>query len=205
MKLISQTIYFNSKRNQVRLINGRVEKVHLTAERANFEASRLIQFHKAGLAVPKVLEAVENMIFMEYIDAKPLPDLIEEWEQNPDIISQEKVAIGLVEWLAFFYKIVDPGESRGDINGRNFLFDGDKIWGVDFEEVAQGTPLEDIGQLLAFITTYHPANTHVKTQLSQMIAEQASKIFHIDLDQIKHQQDLSIEFLKSRRKGLNSG
>ncbi|MCL2619436.1 MAG: hypothetical protein FWD97_00700 [Defluviitaleaceae bacterium] len=202
MKLNSQTIYFNSKRNQVRLIDGRVEKVHATSEKADFEASRLTQLYKAGLDVPKVIDVVENVVIMEYINAKPLPDLIDEWEQNPDVISQEKAAKGLVEWLEAFYKAVDTGESRGDINGRNFLFDGEKIWGVDFEEVAHGTPLEDIGQLLAFITTYHPAHTDLKIRLSRIIAQWAAEIFRIDPTEIKRQQELAVEFLQSRRKGI---
>jgi len=182
------------------LVDGKVEKIHKDAHSAKFEADRLRLLHGSGLAVPRVFDVVENVIFMEYINARPLPDLIDEWEQNSDIISQEIAAKGLIDWLEAFYKIIPPGESRGDINGRNFLFDGEKIWGVDFEEVARATPLDDIGQLLAFVTTYHPAHTDLKAQLSRLIAQQAAEIFKFDPDEIQRKQQMAVEFLQNRRK-----
>jgi len=183
----------------VRLHGGRVEKIHTNAQSAAFEAERLAQLHSAGLAVPRLLKVSGNIIFMEYIDAKPLPDLIDEWERNPDIVSQEKAAKGLIDWLHAYYMAVGAGTSRGDINGRNFLFDGEKIWGVDFEEETHGTPMEDIGQLLAFILTYHPDHTSLKVSLSNIIARHAAEIFHLNPQEIQYHQNQAVELIRARR------
>jgi len=190
----------------VRLSNGRIEKFHISKETAQFEANKLVRLHSMGLAVPKVLSAKDNIIIMEYIDAAPLPDLIDVWENKLCSSSQELAAKGVIDWLAKYYIAVDnanTGITRGDINGRNFLFDGKKVWGIDFEEQACGTIIEDIGQLLAFVLTYDPENTPLKKNLASIMANQAVKNFNFNLDDILTEQSKQIKIMENRRKLRN--
>ena len=152
-------MYFKSKRNAVRLTaHNIVEKQHNNPTAAKFESDRLALLHDKGLAVPKLLSVKDNLIEMEYVHAITLPDLIDVWEENPDPTALASAAVSLVNWLEKYYEIMSP-ETRGDINGRNFLFDGEQVWGVDFEEPGHSTIVEDIGLLLAYILTYSPKFT----------------------------------------------
>lgn len=195
MKLNSQ-IVFKSKRNTVRLSHQHVEKIHISAESAKFEADRLTHLYSKGLAVPRVITLNGEVIIMEYIKATPLPDMIDHWEQNPDPAAQKLAMESVVVWLFKYYEILE-GESRGDINGRNFLFDGEKLWGVDFEERGIDTPLVDIGRLCAFILSYEPAHTQLKKELVEIIIKQSG----LDHEQVLQEQEKSLEFLKQRRNG----
>ena len=202
MKSDLQTIYFKSKKNKVRLYQGHIEKYHKSPEAAKFEADRLTRLHDMGLSVPKLFSVCGNMLKMEYIPATPLPDLIDQWEEEPNLKAQEIMARGIVTWLADYYKAVNTkntGETRGDINGRNFLFDGEKVWGVDFEERAFGSVEEDIGQLLAFVLTYHPDHTPLKQSLANIIACQAVRKLHLSLQILLQQQALALEIIGKRR------
>jgi len=178
----------------VRLRHQRVEKIHTSAEKAKFEAGRLVHLYSKGLAVPRVITLNSEIIIMEYIKGTPLPDMIDHWEQNPDPASQKLAMTGVVAWLVKYYEILE-GESRGDINGRNFLFDGERIWGVDFEEQAFNAPLMDIGQLCAFILSYEPANTPLKKELVEIIIKQSG----FDPVHVLQEQKKSLEFLQRRR------
>lgn len=193
MKLNSQTV-FKSKRNKVLLRHQRVEKIHTLVENAKFEADRLRYLRAKGLAVPKVITLNGKIIIMEYINATPLPDIIDHWEKAPDLVAQKLAMDGVVSWLFKYYEILQ-GESRGDINGRNFLFDGKKIWGVDFEEQATETPLADIGRLCAFILSYEPAHTPLKKELVEIIVKQSG----FDPMKILQEQEKSLALLKQRR------
>ena len=191
---------FKSKKNRVYLQGSNIKKVHQTAIGARLEADRLIYLHAQGLAVPKFLGIEGNTITMEYIPAAPIPDLIDEWEDRPNPAAQDLAMRGIVSWLAEYYIVIPSGQSRGDINGRNFLFDGQKIWGVDFEYDAYDTIESDIGNLLAFILTYNPAHTALKQSLATAIVHQAAMSLALDPQTILTQQALAIDRLHSNRK-----
>lgn len=202
MKSDSQIIYFKSKRNKVRLYQGYIEKYHRSSEAAKFEADRLTRLYDAGLAVPRLLSVKDNMLQMEYIPSIPLPDLIGQWETRQNIAVQEAVILGIVQWLADYYRVVDINntkETRGDINGRNFLFDGEKVWGVDFEEQIYGVKEQDIGRLMAFILTYDPPETQVKKTLTEIFLQKAVQELDVNKLEVYKWRDSELQDIRRRR------
>ena len=222
MKSDLQAMYFKSKRNIVQFktsidseaigsdestktflpeneITLFVEKQHKNSDSAKFESNRLALLYNNGLAVPRLLSIKDNIIEMEYVNALTLPDLINMWEETPDLKAQERAAGSLVGWLEKYYKIMSP-ETRGDINGRNFLFDGEKVWGVDFEEPSHATIAEEVGLLLAYILTYSPEFTQIKKAFANQIAFYASEAFDLTPDTLLQSQATALEMLNRRRK-----
>jgi RIO-like serine/threonine protein kinase len=211
----SQTIRFKSKKNEVFLRNGIVEKHRTVPEAATFEANMLKSLHAKGLAVPRVLSVENNLIKMEYIEGLTLPDLIDELESKEHSIKEiEKIAKALVVWLSEFFIAIDTrrtGKGRGDINGRNFIFDGEKIWGIDFEEEsldwhfspkqeAESDVIEkDIAQLMAFVLNYDPSNTPLKIKLSNSILSYAETILSVNAETVLRQCQQETEALLLRR------
>ena len=199
MKSDFSMMYFKSKRNAVRLnAHNIVEKQHKDSTAAKFESKRLALLHDKGLAVPKLLSVKDNVIEMEYVHAKTLPDMIETWEAKPDPIAQARAAVSLVVWLEKYYEIMNP-ETRGDINGLNFLFDGKEVVGVDFEEQGHGTIAEDVGLLLAYILTYSPEFTQIKKAFANQIAHYASGVFDVAPGILLQSQTAALEMLFNRR------
>ena len=198
MKSESQARRFKSKRNTVFLEGNTVVKRLKCPAKAKSEADMLDLLRRGGLAVPQVYGVDGCEITMEYVNAIPLPDLLDIWEESPDAAMQETVARKTVEWLRQFYGIVAP-MSRGDINGRNFLFDGEKIWGVDFEEPGSGSILEDIGMLAAYALAYSPPHTGVKQKFAAQIADFASEAFGISAEDLRLSREAALESLERKR------
>ena len=137
-----------------------------------------------------------------------MPDLIDIWEQDaPSHAVVDAVSKSLVGWLASFYKTTDSTNTkaiRGDINGRNFIFDGKDIWGLDFEDECFGDPRDDIGLLLAFITTYNPANTPLKKLFAKEVASFSNKMLNLTAEDIEGYHQKGIRVLMERRGAVNS-
>jgi len=130
----------------VRLVDGQVHKHSPTA---TCEAQTLRQLHANGVPVPQVIAAQDNLLVLEFLPGTPLPDVIECGEYDPTQLAQ-----ALCDWFATFAGAC-PGLSRGDVNGRNFLWDGRQIFAVDFELPLQpGSLAGDCGRLAAFLATY---------------------------------------------------
>ncbi|MDR2167805.1 MAG: hypothetical protein LBE35_08170 [Clostridiales bacterium] len=193
--------YFKSKRNIVLLNRGVVEKYHASVEAAAYEAEMLRKLHKNGLAVPRLISLEENLVKMEYIAGLTLPDLIDKWEAKPPSSDAVNfVAEGLIIWLANFYAATGTENcGRGDINGRNFIFDGEKIWGIDFEDHAAESAEADIALLAAYILTYNPTNTPLKQALTARILQQAAEILNLDPGTLETRHQEEIAKLKTRR------
>jgi len=190
---------FKSKRNDVLLVNGVVEKHHRTAQAAAQEAQNLMGLHKAGVRVPQLITVQDNILHIEYIPGATIPDLLEQLEAHPNSDTRKKATNKIVEWLQSFYNAT--GAARGDINGRNFLFDGESIWGVDFEEPLTGVcaPAIDIGRLMAFVQTYTPQGTPIKRQFANMLMQEAIQEFGISAVEILHHRDTELQAMLTRR------
>jgi len=148
---------FYSKRNNVQLVNGQVHKCSPTAL---IEAQLLRQLHANGVGVPQVISAQHKLLVLEYLPGTPLPDVVESGDYNPVLLAQ-----ALCIWFAAFSQAC-PGMLRGDVNGRNFLYDGTQIFAVDFEEHLQpGSLTCDCGRLAAFLATYDTPHRAKQTQL----------------------------------------
>lgn len=148
---------FHSKRNEVWLRDG---AVHKHGPNAQQEAETLQLLFERGVRVPKVLDCDENLLVLEFLPGEPLPDLIERGNYCP-----VKLAQALFDWLTDFHRAC-PGKSHGDINGRNFLYDGNVVYGVDFEDtLLPGSIARDFERLAMFLAKYDTEHTTKQAQL----------------------------------------
>jgi len=193
-------VRFISKRNEVTLRDGFVYKQAESPQAAALEATILRELRGAGVAVPEVVSCGGNLLILEYLPGEPLPDVIEGGGYD-----SEAIAIALCDWFAAFYAAVPAvpdgtaGELRGDVNGRNFLWDGKKIHSVDFEGRCYGSRTRDAGRLAAFIETYETCDRAEQAALSQAFMRDFSERFHCGMGEIFAERDLEFEAMAQRR------
>ena len=202
MKSDYDTYVFLSKRNYVQLNSGVVEKYFKSPEAAVFETEMLERLLRLGVRVPAVIKQEDCVLKMSYISGITIPDLLENLEITQDQYKLEKAADGIMGWLEDFYNAVDTkgmGEIRGDVNGRNFLFDGEYVWGVDFEKRVRGKKEQDIGRLIAFILTYNPPGTQIKQLFADRVIYKAVQTLKADEEAIRHYQGMELDAMKKRR------
>ena len=155
---------FQSKRNEVHLKDGAVHKI---GPRARQEAETLQFLRGQGVAVPKVLRCDENLLVLEHLPGQTLPDLIEHGSYDVHVLSA-----ALRDWFADYYTAL-PGMLRGDVNGRNFLYDGQLVYSVDFEDpLLPGPPAQDAGRLAAFLASYDTNKPQQQLELAALFAAQ---------------------------------
>lgn len=185
---------FISKRNEVTLRDGLVYKQVESPQAAALEASILRELHGRAVPVPEVVSCGGNLLILEYLSGEPLPDVIEGGGYDP-----EAIAIALCDWFAAFYAAIPPGELRGDVNGRNFLWDGEKIRSVDFEGRCYGPRARDAGRLAAFIGTYEACDKASQAALSQAFMKDFSERFHCNMGEILTEREAEFEAMAQRR------
>lgn len=202
---------FKSKRNLVILNGVYVEKHFPTKEAAIIEKNQLLRLQKSRIEVnvPKIVTnlTTENVVTTEYIEGLTLTDFIDDLESYNTMSQLFKrliahVANELFRWFFNFHRAVDnlnTKEIKGDVNGRNFIFDGLGIWGLDFEEKAEGEVEKDIGRLIAFILTYDPAFTTVKKFFEQSLLSKAARYSRYNKDKILFYRDEEIKAIEKRR------
>jgi len=159
---------------------------------ACLEASILRDLHARDVAVPGVLACEGNLLVLEYLPGEPLPDIIERGNYSPATL-----ASALCDWFAAFYAAVP--ESRGDVNGRNFLCDGEKIYSVDFEERCFESPAKDAGRLAAFIETYNTSDTLKQIALAEAIMCAFVESFDCDMSEILSEKEAEYDAMRLRR------
>ena len=184
---------FRSKRNEVALRDGLVYKRVKDPQAAALEASILRDLRARGVAVPEVIDCRDSLLTLEYLPGEPLPDVVERGGYDPSAL-----AAALCDWFAAFYAGV-PGEQRGDVNGRNFLYDGEVIRGVDFEERCYGPKARDAGRLAAFLGTYDTRERAGQAALSQAFMRGFSERFHCEMGEIQAERALECEAMRERR------
>lgn len=210
-----QTTHYKSKKNKVLLVNGIVEKHHINPEAANREVSNLQLLHTNGLAVPRVISAQNNIIMMEHIEGQTLPDMIDSYEDvtndkydSVTLPSLDLLSGALVHWFREYYKITYDifGRvcGRGDVNGRNFIFDGKMFRGVDFEDDINAPEdvdiaERDIGRLMAFVLYYDPPNTAVKKQLCDAVLQSAVELLQVKEEPARMYCEQEVRAMKVRR------
>ena len=175
--------------------DGLVYKKVGSPEAAALEAGILRELRDRGVAVPEVLACRVNLLVLEYLPGEPLPDWIARGGYTPD-----ELAGALCGWFGAFYAAVPWGELRGDVNGRNFLWDGAKLYGVDFEERCRGPQARDAGRLAAFIGTYDTLDPARRDALAEAFTEGFSGRFCCDMEEIFAERDLELKAMGERRR-----
>jgi len=197
-----EAFVFRSKRNKVLLRGGIVEKHFASIEAASYEAAALERLYAAGVSAPELIVREGCIIKMRYISGETLPDVIARLEKTEDRSALKQAADEIIRWLGSYYRAVDTdntGEIRGDVNGRNFLFDGKRCWGVDFEEPATGVKEQDIGRLVAYVLTYDPPGTTVKKAFADRLLDTAEQTLGADVTVVCHYRDQEQGAMRARR------
>ena len=158
-----------SKRNDVFLVgsgpSARVEKHFRRTE--DWEHELAVYRRSSGrLSIPKLFEARERVLVMEYLPLPTLLDVLEAqerdgfcpepWEALARWVRQCRVACGMIV---------------GDGNLRNFLWNAleNRCVGLDFEEYRQGELPEAGADLIAYLMEYDPVGTLVKKKAAAVL------------------------------------
>ena len=124
---------------------------------------------EAGLRVPGLLEGekLEGAALMQMVSGDNLMDLL---NSDADLNNKKIIIFGLADWLADFHKIFSyKNLAKGDCSLRNFLWDGDAVWGLDFEECGEGKPEHDLGDACTSILSSKPEYAAYKIELCQAL------------------------------------
>jgi tRNA A-37 threonylcarbamoyl transferase component Bud32 len=132
------------------------------ADRFRNELSILKASWAQGLAVPRVLEARDGVILMEFIPGEPFVDRINRTFE-PHLIDK------LAEWYYNYHRV--HGQIKGDPRLRNFIIQDDQIFGVDFEESREDLWMVDIAGVCASLLDTNPIFDPRKRKLSLQFLE----------------------------------
>ncbi|MCL2818320.1 MAG: hypothetical protein FWD41_01110 [Actinomycetia bacterium] len=158
------------------------------------------------VAHPRVLKGyADNCMYFEYLDAPTVCDLLEQAEAGQiDELVVRTAYEKMVDWLLAFNRLTHL--SMGDVNARNFLFDGHTLYGIDFESTCAVGPLEvDIGQALAFLMSYYPEDSLIKHRLYDSTSHYATTRHHLDQARIEDSYIRERQILTDRRQHLKKG
>lgn len=168
---------FSSRRNFVRTVeyNGQTAVRKLFDSPDDWQAElSLLHLLKDHAAAPKVIQSIPGIILMEYL---PYPTLLDELEHQERDSFDPAPWRALRTWLESVFAI--SGMLPSDGNLRNFLWDGSRIHGLDFEGYRSASLTETLAMIAAFILEYTPKDTFVKRQAAAILfPEDVSRFRH---------------------------
>lgn len=168
---------FQSRRNRVQLMQTEAGPVVIKRFREEASYRRELEIYKTlgntSVACPKLLAAEEKQLVLSLLPGKTLVDCLQQQEETGK--PAWEVWQQLTDWLISFWQ--HTGFIMTDVNLRNFLYDEKTavLYGLDFEQSAQGTMALCAAALAAFVRTYRPENTPLKLEISQYILELFAK------------------------------
>jgi len=122
--------------------NYRLEQIDtkLRKLRTRHEASLLARAGRAGICVPKIIDAVqkENTLCIEEIAGPKVRDYLLEYEADKEKIKAICEMVG--KQVA---KMHSAGITHGDLTTSNMIFDGSKVFLIDFGLGQVSSRLED--------------------------------------------------------------
>lgn len=197
-----------SRRNEVYLVNALAasdQVVQYVLKICNYasaeqEALWLQELKASGIKVPKVKWSNSDFIVMEYIKGLLLADLME----RPELIRQEQWLQSLAAWL---YHLHVSHRRAGqvlcvpDLNLRNFIYTGQEIVGLDFEEAVWDVPERDLGGLAAFILNSDPMFSNDKYEAVYRLIKSYNDLHPIDREILREYFLLEMKRAAERRSG----
>ena len=183
--IIKSVNRLKSKKNSVfhlKIINHHAKEIDVVAKmfiegRYDNELSILATSCTHGLSVPEIIDARDDVILMNFIPGEIFVDRI-----NRSFESE------LVEKLAKWYHEYHTvhKQVKGDPRLRNFIYNNERIYGVDFEESHPGHWMIDIGGVCASLLDTNPIFDQRKRALSWHLLD-----YYLTL--IGRERDASIE------------
>lgn len=162
---IESAARLKSKKNVVLHLNIHSE-VHKTTTSlvgklfvsGNFEneLDKLKTSNEAGLSVPNVIGAENGVILMTFIPGDTLVNLINRTFQ-PEILDE------LALWYYRYHNV--HAMVKGDPRLRNFIWNDNRLFGLDFEESKRGHWMLDIAGIAASLLDTNPVNDKRKRAL----------------------------------------
>ena len=92
--------------------------------------------------------------------------------------------------LASAMSAYEPVMIHRDFNHNNILWDGERLWGLDFDEISIGDPALDVGHFLAQLEALAPVT-------GQVFAEAAGRFLQSYQERTSFQLDLRLPFYKA--------
>ncbi len=135
-------------------------------ENCKKEYENLTIMKKNNIPAPDIIHFAQDWMLLTYIEGKLIVDLV-------DTLDSGGWVEALAHWLSDFHKLQKSGISylKSDSNLRNFVYDGKKVYGLDFEQIEYGDPIEDLADICFFMLTNRPALVKAKdTMVRKLIA-----------------------------------
>ncbi|MGI6066077.1 MAG: hypothetical protein ACOYI2_06250 [Bacillota bacterium] len=198
-----------SRRNEVFLIEGIGKKtqsvkyvVKIYCQGDIFREPFIFrELASAGVKVPRVVWHNENIMVTEFISGTLLVDLM----GNGDPRNQPPPWLDIL--ARWFYRLHSVKRSGGyylsmpDLNLRNFIFNGQDFFGLDFESLVFYPPERDLGGLAAFILNSDPMFEPWKFGTVRHLIKVYGDMREIDKKAIEHYFYEEMETAAQRRKG----
>jgi len=177
-------IPYPSRKNRVfkAVVDGRrlVAKTY-SAERAHLaqkELSVLQDCARRGVRVPGPMGLRERALLLELVEGVNAAEHLDSiWAAylSGDVAAEAAVTVlvdGVSGWLAGFHRAFGFKTVRGDAILKNFVLGVDGVvTGLDLEESMAGDPMDDLGQLCAFVISMYPAFTEARFLLAKRFAD----------------------------------
>ena len=147
-----------SFRNQVFLIkyNHKYSIIKKYRNEINMTTELLVLTYlkNQNISVPRIKNVTYSTIILEYLDGETINSLVEKL-----VISDWIDALAL--WFSSLHNLKTNDKSllKKDVNLKNFIYHQNKVYGLDFEEIAYGCYLEDLALVVYYILTNKPELT----------------------------------------------
>jgi len=144
------------------IVKKMTSDARFSTETQNLKSNRM-----KGIPVPKILAAQRPYLIIEKIEGRNLTDLVAEYIQNKEYHDKlEEIFQSLAVWLNNYHETNLIAKNRdeievlnkGDLRLKNFIYTGNKIYGIDFEEVHKGPPENDLAEVIGSLITIDPGN-----------------------------------------------
>ncbi len=142
----------------------------ISSKNFKIEVENLTSNYQNGILVPKILAYKKPYIIMERIEGLNLCDILNEDLENiidnEDYLVKKGIFEKLADWLKGYHEtniVAENGDqilviNKGDLRLKNFIFHEKKIYGIDFENVHEGIPENDIAEIIISIITTNPGD-----------------------------------------------
>lgn len=197
-----EMLRFKSRRNTVMLTETNegtvVRKDYREEETYLRELMVYERLHGSSLPHAQILRSSPLEISMTYLPGSILLEILETQEKKALICC--KAWDKLVQWLVDFHN--ETGLTMTDVNLRNFVYDEPEqtLYGVDFEECAEGDLAVTAARTAAYIQNYAPEKTPIKMETAEYVLQRFSKLLNMDITELRAEAEKQEMILLMRRR-----